>query len=232
VRRSADPGERWLSSSLLVFVGLFVIMPHEVAKMLNPAERLLLPAACLGAAGIAGTSAGVRSSERRRKRLQYACYALLGAQWAYLAVWGTQAATITHAFVQTLERYAAVPGFQVVEAEGIPVPAEDRARRLPRAIELMTRHQVLLHQDILENWTYGRAIAPPDTGLFRCAVRSAPSTDLAALRSDGQLLLLIGDPARAATIAHLLEPDFRVTRAGPGFWTLIRSNLAAPPVGD
>src|SRR6202022_3502836 len=123
-RRSSDVGERWLSSSLLVLAGLFVLMPHDVAKMLNPAERLLLPAACLGAAGLAGSSYRDQSSERRRPSAHVALYGLLGAQWAYLAVWGTQAATIADAFVQTRARHAVVPGVRLVLADDVQLPME------------------------------------------------------------------------------------------------------------
>jgi hypothetical protein len=222
-RRSPDVGERWLSSSLLVLAGVFVLMPHDVAKMLNPAERLLLPAACLGAAGLAGSSYGDQSSERRRRPwARVALYGLLGAQWAYLAIWGTQAATIADAFVQTRARYAIVPGVRVVLADEVRLPLEHTPPMLPRAIELMTQHQVLLHQDSLEEWTHGRTAALPDTGLFRCPVAPTASTDLAALRSAGPILLLIGEPERASALAQALEPDFRVMRPGPGFWTLAR----------
>jgi hypothetical protein len=223
-RRSPDVGDRWLSSSLLVLAALFVVMPHDVAKMLNPAERLLLPAACLGAAGLSGSSYGDQSSERRRPWARFALYGLLGAQWAYLAVWGTQAATIADAFVQTLVRYASVPGVRVVLADEVQLPLAHSPATLPRAIELMTRHQVLLHQDTPVEWTRGRTAALPDTGLFRCPVQPAASTDLAALRSAGPILLLIGEPERASALAQALEPDFRVMRPGPGFWTLARSN--------
>ena len=225
-RRSSDVRERWLSSSLLVLAGLFVVMPHDVAKMLNPAERLLLPAVCLGAAGLSGPPCGDQSSERRRAWTHVALYGLLGAQWAYLAVWGTQAATITAAFVQTRARYAVVPGVQVVVADEVQLPAEYTSATLPRAIELMTRHQVLLHQDMLEEWTHGRTAPLSDTGLFRCPVGSAASTDLATLRSAGPVLLLIGQPERASALAQALEASFRVMRPGPGFWTLARWNRA------
>ena len=211
MRRSLDPGERWLSSSLLVLAGLFVVMPHNVANMLNPAERLLLPAVCLGAAGISGG--------RRGARRRYALYALLGAQWAYLAVWGTQAATLTDAFLQTRERYAVVPGVQVVTTDDVELP--EGAARLPRATQLMTRHHLLWHQDTLQDWVHGRAVALPQTGLFRCPAGPAAATDLAGLRSSGHVLLVIGDPERASAIAQALEPEFQVTRPGPGFWTLV-----------
>jgi hypothetical protein len=151
---------------------------------------------------------------------------LLGAQWGYLAVWGTQAATIADAFVQTRARYAVVPGVQVVRAEDIQLPVQRVSATLPRAIELMTRHEVLLHQDTLEEWTHGRPAPLPDTGLFRCPVGPAASNDLAQLRSAGPIVLLIGDPERASAVAQALEPNFRVMRRGPGFWTLARSNLA------
>jgi hypothetical protein len=223
-RAGSDPGDRWLSSSLLVLAALFVIMPHSVAHMLNPAERLLLPAACLGAAGISGAPVGDQRCERPGARLRYALYALLGAQWMYLAIWGTQTARIADAFVHTRERYAVDPGVQVVQADDVQLPTARAAARLPRAIELMTRHQVLLHQDVLEDWVHGRAIVPSDTGLFRCPGRPVASADLAALRSAEQVLLLIGDPERASAVARALEPDFRVTRPGPGFWTLVRSS--------
>jgi hypothetical protein len=226
-RRSADLSERWLSSSLLVLAGLFLVMPHDVASMLNPAERLLLPAACLGAAGLCGSASGEPSSERRRAWSRVALCGLIGAQWAYLAVWGTQAATIANAFVQTRARYAVVPGVQVIQADEVQLPVDHRSSTLPRVIELMTHHEVLLHQDTLEEWTHGRPAALPDVGLFRCPVRpTAASTDLAALRSAGPILLLIGEPERASALAQALEPNFQIMRSGPGFWTLVRSNRA------
>src|SRR5260370_433026 len=80
-RPASGRGERWLSASLLVIAGLFVMLPHNVAKMLNPAERLLLPAACLAAAGLAGAPAGALSRAHRRNWMRYALYGLLGAQW-------------------------------------------------------------------------------------------------------------------------------------------------------
>ena len=167
-------------------------------------ERLLLPAACLGAAGLAGSSHGGQSSERRRPWARVALYGLLGAQWAYLAVWGTQAATIADAFVRTYARYAVVPGVRVVLADDVRLPLEHTSPRLPRAIELMTQHQVLLHLDSLEEWTNGRTAALPDTGLFRCPVVPAESNTLDALRSAGPILLLIGEPERASALAEHL----------------------------
>jgi hypothetical protein len=224
-RQASDLSERWLSLSLLSLAALFVVMPHNVARMLNPAERLLLPAACLGAAGMSGVSGGAHSPERRGAWRRYMLYALLGTQWAYLAVWGTQAATIADAFVQTREQYAVGAGVQVVQADDVEFSAH-AADRQPRAIDLMTRHQVLLHQDMLEDWAHGRAFATTDTGLFRCPGQPVPLPDIATLRSTRQPLLLIGEPERASALAQALAPDFQVTRPGPGFWTLVRSNRA------
>jgi hypothetical protein len=223
-RRVLDSGERWLSSSLLVLTGLFVIMPHNVAKMLNPAERLLLPIACLAAAGLAGAPGGDQSTARRREWVRYGLSALLGAQWAYLAVWGTQAATFADAFVQTRERYAVVPGVQVVLADGVQLPVEHAPAGPSSAVQLMTGHQVLLAQGRLEDIAHGRTTIPPDTGLFRCPTHPAAPTDLARLHSARQVLLLIGHPERSAALARVLEPDFLVTRPGPGFWTLVPSD--------
>jgi hypothetical protein len=196
-------------------------MPHDVARMLNPAERLLLPAACLGAAGICGSAFGGDLFKRRRTGLRVGLYALLGMQWVYLAVWGTQAATLTEAFVQTRERYAVLGAVSVVQADDIALPAELRVS-LPRAGELMTRHQVELHQDMLADWTHGRSIAPPVVGLFRCPAGPAEPTDLAALKTSEHVLLVIGDPGRTASLARALAPEFHVVRRGPGFWALVR----------
>ena len=227
-RRDPDPGERWLSSSLLMLAGLFLVMPHDVAKMLNPAERLLIPAACLAAAGLPAGSRSKQSAERRAW-VQYGLYALLAAQWAYLAVWGTRAATIADAFVQSRERYLVASTVQIVTADDVSLPSGNRAvTTLPPATELMTRHQVLRHQDMLADWTHGRTIVPADTGLFRCPGGSPRSTELAALRSAGSVLMLLGLPERAAAVAQALAPEFRVTRPGPGFWVLIRADRTVP----
>ena len=223
-RRASDPGERWLSSSLLVLAGSFVVMPHDVANMLNPAERLVLPAACLA---IVGASAAPRTgqwSERRVAWVRYALCALLCVQWTYLAVWGTQAAALAQAFVDTRERYEVIAGVRVVEVDEMQLPVEKidhTETRLPSTIELLTHHQVLLTQSTLDDWVHGRAIVPSQTGVFRCPAAPASPTDLAALRSEKEILLLIGEPARAAAIAHALEADFQITRPGPGFWTLV-----------
>jgi hypothetical protein len=226
-RRSADPADRWLSSSLLVLAGLFVIMPHDVANMLNPAERLVLPAACLAIAGAAGAVNAGHWSERRIAWMRYALCALLCFQWTYLAVWGTQAAALAHAFVDTRERYEAIAGVRVVEVDEMQLPVDKVAQiesRLPSTIELLTHHQVLLTQGTLEDWVHGRAIVPSRTGIFRCPAAPVSPTDLAALRSDKEILLLIGEPARAAAIARALQADFRIARPGPGFWTLVPSH--------
>src|SRR5262249_15265313 len=102
----------------------------------------------------------------RRVHMSYALYALLLAQWVYVATWGTRAATITRAFLETRMQYGAPADFETGSTESAS------AGHLPRAIELMTRHQVLLHQDLLQDWQGGRSVAVSDTGLFRC---NAPS---------------------------------------------------------
>src|SRR5262249_36544521 len=154
-------------------------------------ERLLLPAACLAAAGLAGTPCGLQVSARLRTRLQYAAYTLLLAQWAYLAVWGTQAATMADAFVQTRERYLSGPGVQVVLADDVSPPLWSAAT-YSSAVQLMPDHQVLIAQGRLEDLAHGRTIVTPDTGLFRCPTYPAAPTDVAWLRSAEQVLLLIG----------------------------------------
>jgi hypothetical protein len=216
-----------LSSSLLVLAGLFVIMPHDVANMLNPAERLVLPAACLAVAGASGAPGTGHFSERRIAWMRHALCALLCVQWTYLAVWGTQAAALAQAFVDTRERYAVIARVRVVQVDEMQLPVENvdhSETRLSSTIELLTHHQVLLTQDTLEDWVHGRPIVPSRTGVFRCPAAPVSPPDLAALRSEKEVLLLIGEPARAAAVAHALEADFQITRPGPGFWTLVPSH--------
>jgi hypothetical protein len=92
----------------------------------------------------------------------------------------------------------------------------------------MTRHRVELHQDMLADWTHGRSIAPPVTGLFRCPAGPVELSDLASLKTSNRVLLVVGGPQDAAALVQALAPEFQVVRAGPGFWTLTRSSPDHP----
>jgi hypothetical protein len=221
-RRSPEGADRFLAFSVLALSVLFVALPHDAANMLNPAERLVIPAACLAAAGLSGIRREGGRSQRSATRAQYVLYGLLAAQWAYVAVWGSQAAVIGHEFLAARESYMTGEGAVVVWAEDVELPQGTGAAAPLRAIDLMTQHQVLLHQDLLQDVETQRGVRLPTTGLFRCAANAQAAVDLDALRSLNQALLLVGKPGPSTTVVNALQPTFRVARDGPGFWVLER----------
>jgi hypothetical protein len=204
-RASADRAERLLALGVLALAALFVLMPHDVANMLNPAERLLLPAAALGAAGAS------RISARRR----WPAYALLAAQWLYLAVFGSEAARAAVAL--RAERARLGDDARVLRDDGLPLPPA-AAADLSLPLALLTRHQVLAMQGVLSEYAHGRGPRPFGTGLFRCPPSAPQPADLASLRASRSPLIVVGDSARAHALARELAPQLQLTRSGEGFW--------------
>lgn len=216
-RRSTDANQRFLALSLLALTLCFLVLPHDVAKMLNPAERLLLPAAFVGAAGCAGSST----------RLRRPLYLLLGLQALYAAVWGTRAAK---AAAELLQARAAV-GFDAPVIQARQLRAAPPAPSMG-AVGLLPRHQVLAEQGILEQFQRGHLVAPFDTGLFRCVfAQDDPSGwDLDRLRSPERpwnALILIGEREHTRAVADQLRPSFGTLKVGTGFYVLQR--IAANP---
>jgi hypothetical protein len=205
-RASDDRAERLLALGVLALAALFVLMPHDVAKMLNPAERLLVPAAALGAAGASRTAA------RRR----WPAYALLAAQWLYLAVFGSEAARAAVAL--RAERARLGDDVRVLRDDGLPL-SPSAAKDLPLPVALLTRHQVLAMQGVLTEYAHGHGPRPFATGLFRCPPSAQRPSDLASLRASRSPLIVVGDSARAHALARELAPEQQLTHAGTGFWT-------------
>jgi hypothetical protein len=117
------------------------------AKMLNPAERLLLPAAALPALW---ARRAPPATERFGARLRYALHALLGAQCVSGGVRTRQPCR------RLGTRATRRPGCSGRRGGFRSTSHGQQCGQLPRAIELMTRHQVLLHR------TCSRIDARPD----------------------------------------------------------------------
>jgi hypothetical protein len=216
-RRSTEPSDRLLSGVVLVLLAVFLLLPHDVAKMLNPAERLCLPIAFFAAAGLAAPSGAPQ-----RRWLRRLCSLLVLAQLGYLAIWGTQAALAGRDYLRAWDRFNDPAGITVVPTDAIAMPLTASTG----AVWLLTRHQVLAQQGMLRDWPNGKLEAPFDTGLFRCPLLPLRSHQVAALRAadapERTLMLIGGDTARANAIAEALAPIWKPIASGPGFVTLRR----------
>lgn len=211
-RRSA----RLLSFTVLALAGSFVLMPHDVARMLNPAERLLFPMACFGAAGMCGTAA----ETRRHQLLRRAALVLILAQGSYMAYFGTRAAYAAARVAQAREQYSA-PSVQAQDVRGVQLPERSGW------VALLTRHQVLAMQGLLEAVHAGRELPTPfPTGLFRCERGKGPAHDLEGLLQGEQNLILLGEHAELDALFSALATAYRVIEKGPGFAVLQPSAAA------
>jgi hypothetical protein len=207
-RGSRDPAERFLAWSTLALALAFVLLPHDLARMLNPGERLLIPMACLIAAGL---------SRFEAPRLRPVAYALLGAQSLYMAWFGTSAAATSLAVARA--RVGAGPQVRVMQARelagDLPPPAAGIAN-------LLTRHEVLAMQGLVASTRAGAHVTPFATGFFRCPADAAAHgggdvRTLDGLRKARTPLLLLGDSAQVGAIATQLAPALAVTEAGSGY---------------
>ena len=210
-RRSGDLGERFLALSVLALALAFVLMPHDVAQMLNPAERLLIPLACCGVAGLCRPSADALAVDCRRElRNRRLLLALLGAQCLYTALYGTRAAQAAREVAQARVRF----GARSVQAQDI------RGVSLSKPsgwAALLTRHQVLAMQGLSAAAHGGQAITPFATGLFRCQLQRALPHDLQGLMQSEQSLILLGESAQLQRLASLLAPAYRAVQTGSGY---------------
>jgi hypothetical protein len=169
--------------------------------MLNPAERLLLPLAFCGGAGLA------RSHQRQWRWLPRA---LVGAQLAYVALFGTRAAQAAREVAELRARELTFT-VQAQEIAGASVP------RTAGWVALLTRHQVLAMQGILQATQRGQVVVPFATGLFRCHVPEGEPHDLHGLLQSEQSFILLGESAQRAALWPLFAATFRVAQTGPGF---------------
>lgn len=220
-RRSEAWDDRFVALGLLWLSACFVLLPHDVAKMLNPAERLLLPAALLGALGLAGAPG--RSGVSRVRWLRAGLWSLLALQGLYALVWGSRAAGAAAELVRARGRY----GFDAVVVQARQLRFAPPAPALG-AVGLLPRHQVLAMQGMLAAWRAGRVVAPFDTGLFRCNLhQSDPSGwDLETFEARERPLVLLGERAQTQGVADQLAPAYREVEVGMGYCVLQRA--AAP----
>jgi hypothetical protein len=220
-RASAHTQERFLALSTLTLSACFMVLPHDVAKMLNPAERLLLPAALIGATGHA---LGV--SQRVLAWRHSAVHLLLAAQAMYVLVWGTRAAQAASELIAVRERY----GFDVPVVQARQLSFAAKAPALG-AVDLLPRHQVLALQGILEEFQAGHLVAPFDTGLFRCVTRDQKlptGGDLAELRRFERPIIVLGEREHTRVLLDQFGPTFATLRVGMGFILVQRTAASAP----
>lgn len=220
-RESERLDERFLALSTLSLSVCFLLLPHDVAKMLNPAERLLLPAAIIAATGrsLAPTATA------RGVRLAWVLGALVSMQVAYVCVFGTRAARAAHALIQM----RAHDGFAALVVQARQLRWAVAAPKLG-ALDLLPRHQVLAMQGMLEQFQAGHLVAPFDTGLFRCALEelgNPTALELDAFRRGERPLIVLGERDHTRAVTDQLGPGWRVLRVGTGFKLLQRT--AAQP---
>lgn len=217
-RASEQAHERFLACSTLALSACFFLLPHDVAKMLNPAERLLLPAALIGAVGY--------RADHGRAWLRRALYSILALQSLYVLVWGTHAASAASELIAVRQRY----GFDVpvVQARQLSFAAEAPGLG---AVDLLPRHQVLAMQGILEEFQAGHLVAPFDTGLFRCvrAEQNEPvGWDLEAFQRHERPLIVVGEREHTRVLADQFGRTFRTLEVGTGFILVQRTAAASP----
>jgi hypothetical protein len=209
-RRSEDAAERILSWSSLALLAIFLLLPHEVARLVNPAERLVLPLAFLLAAGLAG--AGPCSS--RRRWLRAGGWGLIALQLGYVAWTGSVTAAAMQRFEDAYRSQRQRGTVALVSDDEVPIPAA----RSGGGVELLTRHQPLVA--LLGERDQALQSVPFPTGFFRCPGRTlAGPFDLPSLRATAPstALMLIGDPQRLGAIERALFPQFREVARGLGF---------------
>jgi hypothetical protein len=206
-RASEQAHERFLACSTLALSACFFALPHDVAKMLNPAERLLLPAALIGAVGY--------RADRARAWQRAALHFILLAQAVYVLVWGTRAASAASELIAARQRY----GFDVPVVQARQLSVAPKAPGLG-AVDLLPRHQVLAMQGMLEEFQAGHLVAPFDTGLFRCvrADRNEPiGWDLTALQRHERPLIVLGEREHTRVLVAQFGRTLRTLEVGTGF---------------
>lgn len=217
-RASARLDERFLALSTLVLCVCFLVLPHDVAKMLNPAERLLLPAAMIGAAGVS-----LEPSISRRSA--WILSALMALQVIYVAVWGSRAAQAAADLIAARERF----GFDAPVVQARQLRFASAAPSLG-AVDLLPRHQVLAMQGMLEEFRAGHLVAPFDTGLFRCHLKDQVNPtgwDLADFRRHERPLIVLGEREHTRALIDQLGPEWSAQQVGTGFTVVQR--IAAQP---
>ena len=220
-RASEHADERFLAWSTLALSACFLVLPHDVAKMLNPAERLLLPAAIIGAVGY-----GAGAAQPARAWRRGALYFILLAQAMYVLVWGTRAADAASQLISVRERY----GFDVPVVQARQLSFAPRAPGLG-AVDLLPRHQVLLMQGNLEGFQAGHLVTPFDTGLFRCAhtAKNDPTGwDLDELRRHERPLVVLGEREHTRVLVDQFGSTFSTLKVGTGFILVQRTAASAP----
>jgi hypothetical protein len=218
-RTSVDAQERFLAWSTLALCACFLVMPHDVAKMLNPAERLLLPAAMIGAVGYRRLVSQGAFAWRSG-----ALYFILAAQAVYVLVFGTRAAGAASELIAVRAR----TGIDVAVVQARQLSFAPKAPGLG-AIDLLPRHQVLAMQGLLEQFQAGHLVAPFDTGLFRCVPNdhNHPSGwDLAELRRHERPLIVLGEREHTRVLVDQFGPTFSTLEVGTGF-ILVQRTAAA-----
>jgi hypothetical protein len=218
-RNAACLQERMLARSVLLLTVCFLLLPHDVAKMLNPAERLLLPAAVIAAAGL---SLAPRASSRL---VRWASAALVVMQAVYVSIWGGSAARASQALIAARAQY----GFDA------PVVQARQLRFAPRApalgaVDLLPRHQVLAMQGMLQESAAGHLVAPFDTGLFRCVLndRDNPTGwERDDFRRHERPLILIGEREHTRELVQQFGASFQTLQVGTGF-NVVQRTAARP----
>jgi hypothetical protein len=194
----------------LVLLVAFALAPRALGGLINPGERLLLPAVLLLALAAPAL-----------KALRFApqvLAALFTLQLCYLGAYGSLAAERLERMQVALDEHAAARPFAVITESHFDFGAVPRPSAAPPAWKLLPRHHPFLHHAF--TFTGDTRTAPIfETGLFeyRGADRVLSSFVEIELGELPEVLLVVGDPKGSAVIAQRLGGRYVEAASGEGF---------------
>jgi hypothetical protein len=216
--------ERAILTTLAWYGAAFVLAPRNVGGLINPAERLVLPAFQLALAALVPVVAASSASSARAASL--ASWLLLAMQGVYLQLYGGMVSgQLAHAY-DRLRGYAQQAPLSVLHESHFQFEGHAHPQR-PPLWQLLPMHYPMLRISYYASLEAGRPVSIFETGLFRCALPRLENTarSLVALPASEPVVIVGWQPGNLA-IAALLA------RAGARIDTDQRTFIVLQPASD
>lgn len=200
--RSSNPILQTMRDLLALYALAFVLAPPQLGGLLNPAERIVLPAFHLALAYFA--AARPEQAAAPRPSTLRVAWALLALQAIYIHGYGGFASVQLAAAYERLREYAVRTTAVVLHESHFRFEGRQHPAR-PLAWQLLPLHFPMLRITYYARLEAGEPLPIFETGLFRSTTHRIPNSAAAAeqIADDGPVVI-VGWPPGNRAVARLL----------------------------
>jgi hypothetical protein len=225
--RPADSRLRVIGWTILAYFALFCLAPRSIGGLINPSERMLLPAFYLLLTASVALAPAVLPARARVASVAAAC--MLALQALYLHAYAGGVAERLQSAFDRIAPYTRDAGLVTLHESHFKFEGRPHPER-PLSWSLLPLHYPMLRLTYYAELSRDRPVPIFDTGLFRSELRPVPNDVSFASSLAQRTVVIVGRPEGSeAIVAALKVPVTRLADDGLSYLVLALGGAPESP---